>query len=85
MHEARQRHGMALTDNTEILKVINMNKMQHQYIQNLQKANMTLKCKIKEVTELKTDDDIHKYKVELKNTKEESESDGALSDDDFVP
>ena len=76
---------MALTDNTEILKVINMNKMQPQYIQNLQTANMTLKCKLKEVTELKTDDDIHKYKVELKNTKEESESDGALSDDDFVP
>ena len=29
-----------------------MNKMQHQYIQNLQKANMTLKCKIKEVGEI---------------------------------
>lgn len=25
--------------------------MNHQYIQNLQKANMTLKCKIKEMTE----------------------------------
>lgn len=30
-----------------------MNKMQHQYIQNLQKANMTLKCKIKEISDLK--------------------------------
>lgn len=46
---------MVLTDNDQILKVINMNKMQHQYIQNLQKANMTLKCKIKEVNELRSD------------------------------
>lgn len=44
-----------LTDNNQILKAINMNKMQHQYIQNLQKANMTLKCKIKEVSELQSD------------------------------
>lgn len=89
MHEARQKHGMALTDNTEILKVINMNKMQHQYIQNLQKANMTLKCKIKEVTELKTDDEIHKYADQLQNKEEkeesESEEDEALVDDDFEP
>ena len=34
------------------LKTISVNKMQHQYIQNLQKANMTLKCKIKELSEL---------------------------------
>jgi hypothetical protein len=38
--------------NSEVLQVININKMQHQYIQNLQKANMTLKCKIKEIQEL---------------------------------
>ena len=44
-----------LTENNQILKAINMNKMQHQYIQNLQKANMTLKCKIKEVSELQSD------------------------------
>lgn len=64
MHEVRLRNGMALTDNTAILKVINMNKMQHQYIQNLQKANMTLKCKIKEVSELKTEQDFQKYQEE---------------------
>ena len=34
---------------------------------------MTLKCKIKEVTELKTDDEIHRYQDELKKAKEESE------------
>lgn len=50
-----------MTDNTQILKVINMNKMQHQYIQNLQKANMTLKCKIKEVSEIKTEKDMLRY------------------------
>lgn len=41
----------ALRDNHDMLKSINMNKMQHQYIQNLQRANMTLKCKIKEMSE----------------------------------
>lgn len=45
--------GHVLTENNQILKAINMNKMQHQYIQNLQKANMTLKCKIKEISDLK--------------------------------
>ena len=39
-------------DNHSMLKVINLNKMQHQYIQNLQRANMTLKCKIKEMSEV---------------------------------
>ena len=53
--------GMVLTENAEILQAINMNKMQHQYIQNLQKANMTLKCKIKEISELKTEQDCLKY------------------------
>ena len=32
-------------------KVINVNKMQHQYIQNLQKANLFLKAKLKDVQE----------------------------------
>ena len=37
-----------------------MNKMQHQYIQNLQKSNMTLKCKIKEISEIQTQKDFEK-------------------------
>ena len=41
-----------LSENHAMLKGINVNKMNHQYIQNLQKANMTLKCKIKEISEL---------------------------------
>lgn len=41
-----------LSDNHAMLKAININKMNHQYIQNLQKANMTLKCKIKEMREI---------------------------------
>lgn len=44
--------GHVLSDNTNLLKAINVNKMNHQYIQNLQKANMTLKCKIKEMAEM---------------------------------
>lgn len=51
-----------LTENLQILKAINMNKMQHQYIQNLQKANMTLKCKIKEISQLKTQEDLENFK-----------------------
>ena len=35
-----------------VTRGINVNKMNHQYIQNLQKANMTLKCKIKEMAEM---------------------------------
>ena len=65
---------MVLTDNSEILKVINTNKMQHQYIQNLQKANMTLKCKIKEISELKTEDDYLKYQEEQTDAVVESDS-----------
>lgn len=30
--QAGAQHGLVLSDNSEILKVINMNKMQHQYI-----------------------------------------------------
>ena len=41
-----------LSENHMMLKSINVNKMNHQYIQNLQKANMTLKCKIKEMSEM---------------------------------
>ena len=79
---------MALTDNTEILKVINMNKMQHQYIQNLQKANMTLKCKIKEVSELKTEQDRQNYQSEIlkKEDSEEEEPEiieETIADDEF--
>lgn len=59
--QAGAQHGLVLSDNSEILKVINMNKMQHQYIQNLQKANMTLKCKIKEISELQTEQDYLNY------------------------
>ena len=47
--------GHVLSDNTNLLKAINVNKMNHQYIQNLQKANMTLKCKIKEMAEMGPD------------------------------
>ena len=76
--EPRLRQGMALADNTQILKVINMNKMQHQYIQNLQKANMTLKCKIKEVTEIHSDLDMQRYH-------EEQASAPQTSDEEEVP
>jgi hypothetical protein len=86
MHEVRLRNGMALTDNTQILKVINMNKMQHQYIQNLQKANMTLKCKIKEVSEIKTEKDMLRYHDEqLNNDDSQSEEEADMVvEDEFV-
>jgi hypothetical protein len=35
-------------------KAININKMQHHYIQNLQKANLHLKSRIKDLEELNT-------------------------------
>ena len=47
-----------------MLKSINVNKMNHQYIQNLQKANMTLKCKIKELTEMATGKSLSSVKDE---------------------
>ena len=46
------KKGHVLSDNSHLLRGINVNKMNHQYIQNLQKANMTLKCKIKEMAEM---------------------------------
>lgn len=49
-HQGKSQ-SYALRDNYDMLKSINTNKMQHQYIQNLQRANMTLKCKIKEMSE----------------------------------
>ena len=66
-------HGLVLSDNSEILKVINMNKMQHQYIQNLQKANMTLKCKIKEISELHTEEDYINYQDSQKKMGDETQ------------
>lgn len=64
-------HGNhVLTENLQILKAINMNKMQHQYIQNLQKANMTLKCKIKEISQLKTQEDLENFKKQKENFEE---------------
>jgi hypothetical protein len=64
-------HGNhVLTENLQILKAINMNKMQHQYIQNLQKANMTLKCKIKEISQLKTQEDLENFKKQKEDFEE---------------
>ncbi len=37
-------------------KAICINKMQHQYIQNLQKANLFLKAKVKELQEVKNEE-----------------------------
>ena len=31
-------------------ETITLNKLQHKYIQNLQRANMTLKCRVKEAS-----------------------------------
>jgi len=84
-HEARPRQGMALSENTEILKVINMNKMQHQYIQNLQKANMTLKCKIKEVSDLATEQDCREYQEDLTLTREDEAADPQLAEESGEP
>lgn len=53
-----------------------MNKMQHQYIQNLQKSNMTLKCKIKEISEIQTQQD-------LERATELSDVEPVESDEDF--
>lgn len=68
--------------------MINMNKMQHQYIQNLQKANMTLKCKIKEISELQTEQDYINYqdsqkRISESDLQEESASDEFDFEDDF--
>lgn len=52
-----------------------MNKMQHQYIQNLQKANMTLKCKIKEISELQTEQDYLNYQDSQKKLNEKDAHD----------
>lgn len=65
-----------------------MNKMQHQYIQNLQKANMTLKCKIKEISELQTEQDYINYqdsqkRISESDLQEESASDEFDFEDDF--
>ena len=59
--------------------------MQHQYIQNLQKANMTLKCKIKEISELHTEQDYINYQdsqKKLNEKEEEGEKNEADKDED---
>ena len=83
--QAGSQHGLVLSDNSEILKVINMNKMQHQYIQNLQKANMTLKCKIKEISELQTEQDYLNYQHSQTklSEKEVPEAEVASQSDEF--
>lgn len=46
---------------------------------------MTLKCKIKEVSELKTEQDFQKYQEEEKlNQNDESEAEEEQQEDDFV-
>lgn len=71
-----------LSDNSQILKGININKMQHQYIQNLQKSNMTLKCKIKEISEIQTQQDLDRVKAETDQISD-SEFIEELSGDEF--
>ncbi len=46
-------------------KAIGINKMQHQYIQNLQKANLFLKQKVRELQDKKTDGNSDEEKGEV--------------------